>query len=385
MLRRFLFVAIGLSTLIGTGAAADAARLPASGGRIRVWVANDESGTMLAIDAATRQLGHPVKVNNPFSLAITPNARRILILGVRSVAQMHTSTSRLAKAIRTGRFPSYGVSAPDGKTFYVAVNNTVVPIDVAANKAGRPIVVAQKRHGPSGLALAPDGKTLYAVDVAAVRPINTSSKKAGKPIPTGSTSGPMVITPDGKTGYVAGFFGTVIPVDLVRKRAEKAIKVGGRFSQPLALVITPDGKTVYVSNFGNRTVVPISTDTNTAGTPIKVGDLPWRLAVTPTGRTVYVPCHHAIYAINTRTNRVAKVIKVRFIPLHIAITPDGKTAWVGGFTGGQGLNPFHGLVLPIRTSTNTPGKVIKVGKGTACVVIRPWRAGRVIGPSSCDG
>ena len=50
---------------------------------------------------------------------------------------------------------------------------------------------------------------------------------------------------------------------------------------PHAIAFTPDGKTAYVTNFGSGTVTPIATATNTAGTPIPVGDGPDAIAITP--------------------------------------------------------------------------------------------------------
>ena len=68
------------------------------------------------------------------------------------------------------------------------------------------------------------------------------------------------------------------------RHALKPITVG---NQPGPIVITPDGKTAYVANAGSGTVTPIKTATNTALKPIKVGRQPEYLAITPNGRTVY--------------------------------------------------------------------------------------------------
>ena len=55
----------------------------------------------------------------------------------------------------------------------------------------------------------------------------------------------------------------------------------GLHDQPDGIAITPDGKTAYVINFASASVTPIATATNTAGTPIEVGDGPYAIAVTP--------------------------------------------------------------------------------------------------------
>jgi len=47
------------------------------------------------------------------------------------------------------------------------------------------------------------------------------------------------------------------------------------------VAITPNGKTVYAVNFSSSSVTPITTATDTAGTPVKVGEQPDAIAITP--------------------------------------------------------------------------------------------------------
>ncbi len=46
-------------------------------------------------------------------------------------------------------------------------------------------------------------------------------------------------------------------------------------------MITPDGKTAYVANLRSGTVTPIMVATGQAGKPIKVGKAPTALALVP--------------------------------------------------------------------------------------------------------
>ena len=61
--------------------------------------------------------------------------------------------------------------------------------------------------------------------------------------------------------------GTVTPVNLVTRKAGRAIGVG---ADPQAIALTPDGRTAYVVNSGSGTVTPINTVTRKAGPAI-----PW--------------------------------------------------------------------------------------------------------------
>ena len=98
----------------------------------------------------------------------------------------------------------------------------------------------------------------------------------------------------------------------------------GYDSEPSAIAITPDGTTAYDANENLGTVTPITTGTNTAGPPITVGS-------------------------------------VGSYPDAIAITPDGTTAYVA--------NEYSGTVTPITTATNTASTPIPVGSDPGAIAI----------------
>jgi YVTN family beta-propeller protein len=132
--------------------------------------------------------------------------------------------------------------------------------------------------------------------------------------------------------------------------------------------------TAYIANAGSGTVTPISTVTNTAGKPIKIGNGPAAIAITPDGKTVYVANTGSgtVTPISTATNTAGKPIKVGDGPEAIAITPDGKTAYVVDFAGPVPANrQAGGSVTPISTATNTAGKPIKVGQVPQAIAITP--------------
>lgn len=389
-MRKRLFLAASAVAMVtavpGAASAAAGEPLPAAVPRVTVWVQNMDSSTVTPIDAASGKAGVAVKLPDmPSGLAITPDGRTVYVLdGDNLVIPINAATRRKGKAIRVPSGVDVLVMAPNGKTLYVASSVAVTPISVATNTAGKPIVVAKQPDGPIALAVTPDSKTVYAVDAFTVVPV--SAGKARKPIPTGGNYVQMLITPNGKTGYVLGGVNTVTAINTVTNKAGKTTPVGPVGVQPEAMAITPDGKTVYVVNYGNNTVVPVSTATGKAGRAIKVGAYPLFIAITPNGKTAYVSADKGVYPIDLRAGRAGKLITTPFTAFAITITADGKTAWVTGDqypVSGTSFNP-QGYVLPISTATNTPGKAIKVGKGANCLVTAPWRSGPAWGPSSCD-
>jgi DNA-binding beta-propeller fold protein YncE len=180
------------------------------------------------------------------------------------------------------------------------------------------------------IAITPDGKTAYVANGGAgsVTPIATATNTAGPPIIVGGTFvGYVAITPDGKTAYAnSGFTTRVTPIDTATNTAGTPITVG---FNPDQIVVSPDGKTVWVADAGNSgrgTVTPIDTATNTAGTPIPAGNGSGHLAITPDGKTVYVVNSDfggggSVTPITTATNIAGPPIPVGSYPVAIAITP----------------------------------------------------------------
>ena len=114
-----------------------------------------------------------------------------------------------------------------------------------------------------------------------VTPIATATGTPGMPIQVGVAD---VFRTAGGDRHHAGRedglrrqrgLGTVTPVTMATNTAGTPIRVG-RAPGPIA--ITPDGKTAYVANGaddpGGGTVTPITTATNTPGKPIRVGSGP---------------------------------------------------------------------------------------------------------------
>ena len=88
------------------------------------------------------------------------------------------------------------------------------------------------------------------------------------------------------------------------------------------MAVTPNGKTIYIIDRIPGTVVPISTATNTAGRPIKVGYQPFAIAITPNGKIAYVFDEKSRLApIETATNKAGKPITIPPVPARTGSPP----------------------------------------------------------------
>lgn len=255
-------------------------------------------------------------------------------------------------------------------------SDTVTPIWAGNNRPAKPIKVA---GGPQQILISPDGKTAYVassrdlpdhISPGTLTVIHTATGTADKVLTVCSRGegdiDMIAITPDGRTiYYLCPGADSVIPVRTGTDTVGKPIGVG---SFPDAIAITPDGKTAYVANGDEDTVTPINIATSKPGKPIKVGFGPAEIAVTPNGKAAYViTAANTVVPISTATEKAGNPIKVPG-GFAIAITPDGRTAYVVSMP-----NPGsdQGVVFPIHVATNIRGKAIKVGSSPERIAITP--------------
>ena len=192
----------------------------------------------------------------------------------------------------------------------------MTPVSTITHKAGKLIAF---KYGVTNMAITPDGKTLYVFGFSwytpsnTVIPVSTATGKIGKPItwqPGAGWGAAVLMTPNGKTLYIASTLGTVTPISTATDKAGKPITFGSEaMDGAVYMAITPDGKTLYAFASGpygpGNTVTPISTATNKAGKPITVGQWSAAIVVSPNGKMVYVAStgshptgrHHPVAAV----------------------------------------------------------------------------------------
>jgi DNA-binding beta-propeller fold protein YncE len=317
--------------------------------------------------------------------------------GNDTVTPIATATNTPGKPIKVGQDPGQILVTPDGQTAYVAEYNGVTPISTATNTPEKPITGVEPggAGNPNVMAITPDGKTLYVASGNEVIPVSTATNTPGKPIlfadaVNATFSDQITITPDGSTLYVINSNGVITPVSTATNTPGKPIP--GVAPPSVAMAMTPDGNTFYVAaGTSEQDVVPISTATNTPGKPINVAGFAFDIAVTPDGQTAYVasrprcplfaggrilttcPGPGEVTPISTATNTPGTPVKVTgsdfFVDIggSLAITPDGKTIYIISRVGASGDDS---TVTPITTATNTPGQPVKVA-GAQSIVIAP--------------
>ena len=212
---------------------------------------------------------------------------------------------------------------------------------------------------------APRQQTAFVVNSASgtVTPVNLVTRRADKPIRVGADPQAIAITPDGRMAYVVNSGpGTVTPIATGTRRAGKPIPVG---RDPQAIAITPDGRTAYVTNAGSDSVTPIDLATGAARTPIPVGSEPRGIAMTPDGRAAFVLNWGggSVTPIQLRSGRAGRLIRVGSYPFAVSAAPDGKTVYVASYG--------SDTVTPIDVSTLSARPPVRVGQAPDALAVSP--------------
>jgi DNA-binding beta-propeller fold protein YncE len=327
-----------------------------------VYVANSESHFISAIPAT----GHATAARavyldaDPLQIAVSPDGRFLYVATVGGpitrgrpgsrVLVVTTSDLRIVGSIALVSAPQQLAMAPNGKTVWVVSTSStgaeiVTPIRTATNRAGRAIRIASYKYEASAIAVTPDSRLVYVASLnvsgssnpsfaGIVTPIRASTGAALKRITTGRWAFNMAVTPNGRTVYVSSYAG-VTPIRTRSNTAGRLINAG---FFPGPMVVTPNGKTLYVSNAAGQ-VVPISTASNQAGSPIQFSDADepngnrGTIAASPDSATVYVVTTTAgtsgiVIPIQTATSTLGSPITVGSDPIRIVISPNGKLGYV---------------------------------------------------------
>jgi YVTN family beta-propeller protein len=224
--------------------------------------------------------------------------------------------------------------------------------------------------------------------------IDTAKREVVDTITVDTHPAGVVVTPDGRSAYVANNDADpgdyhVCVIDTYKNIMTTTIPVGSPGNPPFGVALTPDGGSAYVTIPRGNAVSVIDTTKNQVTATVSVGVGPFGVAVTPDGRFAYVangqdlltstPGNVSVIdtaiALTDPEHAVVATIPVGNTPLGVAIAPDGGFAYVAN--GQDEQTPTPGDVSRIDTTKalTDPGhavvKTIPVGNNPAGVAITP--------------
>jgi YVTN family beta-propeller protein len=271
----------------------ETAYITTSGGILEVNLASKKiigritpHGSLFALD--------PIAIDGETAYVVSDNILTPIDLASGlALAPVTLGPSSGETADATG-FPSSIAIAPSGRTAYVAVpgQGTIVPVHVAPLSVASPIFLGGT---PRSIAISPNGETAYVANptTGAIDVVNLGTDSVASSISGIVDPQEIALTPNGQRAYVST--GTaVVPIDLHSERVLAPIDVGslGAGFDPGPIVVSPDGKSVYVANTesatGDAAVSVVNTASNTVVGRLGGFSQPIGISLVANAHTLYV-------------------------------------------------------------------------------------------------
>jgi YVTN family beta-propeller protein len=328
---------------------------------------NGQEAPAVVADPATEP--PPVESIGPAASA-TPQVTRVpLAARVKSVA-----APRVVGTVRVGTEPEGIAVSPDGRSVYVANQNS--HILSIMNVADRKVASVQLRNTPRFVTTSRDGRlifvSMYEDDKrtgSGVAVVDARTRKVLRYLQTGMQPYTLSVGPDGAlwvpihsegrvevfaagtlkmTGDIAlppnphavGFSADLNRafaanhesnlVSVIDMRTKTLLRTVPVSRAPHSIAVSPDGRVVLVAGYEADTADLIDANTLKRTGPFKVGRDPQSVAVAADGQHAYVVNEgdDSVSVLNTGTGAVTSTVKVGGSPRTIAVAPDGRLAYV---------------------------------------------------------
>ncbi len=298
----------------------------------------------------------------------------------------------LATAVAVAVLTWTGVARAGTAKVYVAdeEGDTVTVLDATSFKTLATIAVGREPHN---VQVSPDGRSAWlTVNAEAARKGKDAAKHSGMPreaheamseggqawlidtatdhvaakITVGKHPAHVVLSPDGRFGYVTnGGDNTVSVIDTAARATVATIPVG---AYPHGIRVSPDGREAYVANLKGGTVSVIDTEARKEAATIVVGKGPAQVGFAPDGRTAFVSLsqENAVAIIEPATRTVMKKVPVGSVPIQLYATPDSRLL----FAANQGSRKAPGRTVSLIDLERLEViKTIPTGPGAHGVVV----------------
>ena len=223
--------------------------------------------------------------------------------------------------------------------------------------------------------------TVLAFDVYGLLYGGVTVRLAGVP------SSGLVVSPDGRTVYLANSSDGITPVSAATGKASKTIAISGGapgsfIGGPIGgLAVTPDGRTLFTTVYNEKSGaslplarVDLRTGQETGQVQVP-GDVVFGFVLSRDGKTLYVVSgDNQLYAVNAATGRPERHIPAPRSSLEDAaamvLAPDGRTLYtaVPGADDGSGRGA---AVVPVNLQTGAAGRAVGVGWQPVWLAVTP--------------
>ncbi|MEN3362596.1 MAG: hypothetical protein V7637_6578 [Mycobacteriales bacterium] len=255
-----------------------------------LYVAGDNSDSLLVIDPRTGEPGRTIHVTDPYNLYFTPDGRYAVVVAERlhRLDFYDPHTWRLVHQL-----PVPGCTGidhldytADGRLLLASCEfaGRMAVVDVARQRYLRTIPLTQVPNGmPQDVKLSPDGKTFYVADMMAngVYLIDGAATKVIGFLPTGRGTHGLYVDRTSRRLFVSNRGeGSVSVVDLTSRRVSVTWHIPGGGSPDMGGV-SADGSTLWLSGRYDGVVYALRTSDGHLLARIPVGSGPHGLCVWP--------------------------------------------------------------------------------------------------------
>jgi YVTN family beta-propeller protein len=256
-----------------------------------LWVTDDKSNDLKAIDPRTATITRTVHVDDPYNLYFTPDGKAAMVMAeaLRRIDFRDPQTMALQKPLYVGcKGVDHGDFTADGRFFLASCEfaGEMVVIDVVKRAVVRYVPLQSPKDAPQDVKLSPDGQTFYVADMHAngVWLIDAHTWKRVGLLPTGKGAHGLYVSRDASTMYVTNRDeGSVGLIDLSNGTVKDTWQIGGASgsASPDMGNLNAAGTVLWLSGRYNSDVYAIDTRTGRLIATVPTGVGPHGVCVWP--------------------------------------------------------------------------------------------------------
>jgi YVTN family beta-propeller protein len=255
-----------------------------------LWVDNDLGNSLTPIDPRTGRFGRPVRVADPYNLYFTIDGSSAVVVAerLRRLDFRDPHTMALQQSLRV---PCKGVDHADFSTdgthalFSCEFSGQLLWVDMARRRVEQVIDLpdeTSQRPKPQDVKLAPDGRTFYVADENSngVYAVDASTRKVRSFLTTGLGAHGLYVSRDSRDLYITNrHSGSVAVMSFATGQILAFWQIPG--GSPDMGGVSADGKVLWLSGRYSGEVYALDTRTGRLLARIKVGGEPHGLCVWP--------------------------------------------------------------------------------------------------------
>ena len=322
------------ATMLRAGLVAVAVSMASAGGQAaatgQVFVSSEKDNALVVVDAARAELvaTHPL-CKRPRHMQLTPDRKQLLIAcsDDNRIVAWDLAQKKVTDKHDVGEDPEIFDISSDGRMLYASNEeaSALTAYDLTARKKLFSVKVGAE---PEGVKVSADGKRVYVTSEVAslVHVVDVGARKVVKNIQVGKRPRRFLLTGQGEL-WVSNELGASVSIiresDLSVQGAIDFKPPGMRSEDvtPVGLVLSPDGKTAYVALGRANHVAVVDVVSRQVRAYVLVGKRAWGLATSRDGRRLYVVngLSDDMTVVDTEALKAIKSLKVGRVPHSVVV------------------------------------------------------------------